>query len=703
MRFRFTHKLVTYLLVAVAFASVALGGEVPVALVIAFVLAMAASWFFEPDPRAFDRTTRWWNRGLLALLALVVADALRGGVVLEGFMTMLLALTVSRLFSRRTNQEYRQIAGLSFLMLLLGTLLNNGISFAPCFFLYIVLATWDLVFLHLRREMEENYLLKHSAAQRSERVEVERILNSRRVVGGSFLGGTALISVGVFLGATAIFALFPRIGLGFFLGAGRSATLLAGFAERVQLGQHGLIKDNPEVVMRVRLADRPAVPLRFRGAVFDRYEAGTWQHAQSASSRTLAGGRQVVGDGPPPWLVQDVFLEPLDSAILFAADRPVAVDVPERGPARPMPAMSVGHDGELRWPRYGAVRYRVYSSLWRPDAARLRAAHGPFAPAAATSLQLPADLPASIRDLAARLAAGRATVAEKVDAVARHLAGYRYTVDLVHDPARDPLEEFLFATRAGHCEYFSTAMAVLLRAMDVPARNVNGFLGGEWNAIGGFLAVRQGDSHSWVEVFYPGVGWVTHDPTPPAGQLAAAGGGFVTFRQALDTLHHHWLRWVIDYNLDRQAGVARRLARALRGKPLSPGMLGWRETAQALARAMGWALGAAFVGWAVWRFAVRVHRRSGPLLRPRPRPVAPIVRAYRRMLATLAKAGLPKRPAETPREFADRLAGHPGADIVARVTDAYYRVRYGGEPDDAPTIAALAEEVARLRALTTSG
>lgn len=706
MRFRSTHKLIVYLLVATAFVSLLLGEEVPPALTVLFSLAVVASWFSEPDPRTPDRGALWWNLGVIAALGLVVADALRGGVVMVGIVGFLLMLTVNRLFNRRTNNEYRQLIILSFFMLMLGTLLNNGLSFLPCFLVYIVLLTWNLVFVHLRREMEENYLLKHSEAQRSERVEVERILNSRRVVGGSFLGGTSLLSLGVFLSATVFFALAPRIGLGFFLGIARPGALLAGFSERITLGQHGVIKDNPQVVLRVELKERPTAPLRFRGAVFDRYQAGSWQHSLTARGRRLPSGRQPIGEGrPPPWLAQDVFLEPLDSTILFAADRPAAIDVPEGGPTSPPLDVIVGDDGELRARRVGAVRYRVFSAVEPPSDRSLRAARGPIPGSAGTdNLQLPPDLPRSVLELADRLARGRQTVAEKVESVLGTLRrDYVYSVDLVHDPRLDPLEEFLFVTRRGHCEYFSTAMAVLLRAMNVPARNVNGFLGGEWNALGGFLAVRHGDAHSWVEVFYPGVGWVTQDPTPPSGRLAVSGAGFATLRFALDTLRHHWLRWVVDYNLEKQAGAARALARVLRGKPLSRGMAGWREAGEAIAGSMVWLLGAAVAAWAVWRIQRRLRRRRGPALFAREAPHHPALRAYRRMLALLARQGLAKRPAETPREFAERLHDHPGAVLVARVTDAYYRLRFGGATGDPPEIEALWADVARLRALGTSG
>ena len=93
---------------------------------------------------------------------------------------------------------------------------------------------------------------------------------------------------------------------------------------------------------------------------------------------------------------------------------------------------------------------------------------------------------------------------------------FRYTLKLTGTPGRDPLAHFLFETRAGHCEYFASAMAVMLRAIGIPSREVNGFLPGEYNDLGGDYIVRASDAHSWVEAYFPGSGWITFDPTPPA-------------------------------------------------------------------------------------------------------------------------------------------------------------------------------------------
>src|SRR5205085_7955126 len=107
--------------------------------------------------------------------------------------------------------------------------------------------------------------------------------------------------------------------------------------------------------------------------------------------------------------------------------------------------------------------------------------------------------------------------ADAAAAIARWLAtALRYTRDLPGDVA-DPIADFLFVRRAGHCELFSSDLVLMLRSLGIPARNVTGYFGGR-RSDAGYYAVRAGDAHSWVEVYFPDVGFVRFDPTPPSSR-----------------------------------------------------------------------------------------------------------------------------------------------------------------------------------------
>src|SRR4029453_10130210 len=117
---------------------------------------------------------------------------------------------------------------------------------------------------------------------------------------------------------------------------------------------------------------------------------------------------------------------------------------------------------------------------------------------------------------------------------------------------------FLFNVKAGHCEYYSTAMTVLLRSRGIAARVVNGFLPGEYNEAAGAFTVRQSDAHSWVEVYFPETrAWVTFDPTPPAGRLEPTSSGITAklakYAEALELM---WFQYVVGYDKQEQRALA---------------------------------------------------------------------------------------------------------------------------------------------------
>jgi hypothetical protein len=303
-------------------------------------------------------------------------------------------------------------------------------------------------------------------------------------------------------------------------------------------------------------------------------------------------------------------------------------------------------------------------------------------------LQLPALAPA-IPALARRVAGAGRDPSEVAARLERFLQReFRYTLDIERVSQLDPLEEFLLVRRAGHCEYFAAAMAVMLRTLGVPSRVVNGFQRGEWNPYGQYYIVRYYDAHSWVEAYLPRAGWVTFDPTPRVSADMLA-GRTPTFLY-LDSLRLQWHRYVVNWSLrdqiravqSVQLGVAgvRRWSASLDAEGRA--RLG-RVAALAAVAAVG-AVGA----WSAWR-----HRRAGP--RPGRGPAPGF---YRRALRAAARRGLRPAPGETAREFSGRVAGLGPAmgEAFARVTALYERARFGASP---PSRAELEEIEACVAAL----
>jgi len=739
MRFALIHKAASYLMVGAGFSAAYFGGEVHTAVGVVFLCALIASWFWEPPRVDRDPLVRYWNVATVVVFVLSVAAVVvyDGDVILSAFH-FLAFLQLNKLFNRRISKDYLHAYVLSFLMLTLATTMNTELNYGVWFILYLVFTTWTLILFHLKREMEDNYLLKHSEdASRSRKVEIQRILNSRRIVGVPFLAATSGISVAAFLLSATLFFLFPRVGFGLFFANRRAGATIAGFSERVELGTFGLIRDNPSVVMRVEMkgADSLRVQglLRWRGATYDTYDGRRW----SRSSKRRRGLYKYEGSfyfrRPGVEAVrQDIYLEPLDTRLLFALDRPSRVEVHD-GP-RDLPQGAVyearanDYDDVLltvsstlsgtrvaRWTdpdRFvsnPAVHYTAWSDVDRPRDADLAADVLPYAPELlaelAPFLQRPQGLDPKVEELARRVVGRHSTVVGQARALEKHLrADYGYTTQLDRDERLAPLEDFLFVQRKGHCEYFATAMVVMLRSLGVPARYVSGFYGGHWNRFGQYLAVSHGDAHSWVEVFFPAQGrWFAFDPTPAGtGADRRRAGAYWTMLMYVDSLRLKWYRYVVEYDLNEQFQAVGRLRGWLpelfeQGGAAVPGVPSVRRVVR---ERRGMLVGLGVVASVAIGLVVVLLRRRR---RVRGRRVSASIhrstQLYLLLLRHLARRGHTKRPADTALEFQRLVEGGGTPDevaVVREVTGRYLATRFGGAPLPPADAGRLAERVRAL-------
>ncbi len=302
-----------------------------------------------------------------------------------------------------------------------------------------------------------------------------------------------------------------------------SPTAYPGFGDTVDLRARGALSDT--IVMRVR---SPQAAL-WRGQVYDTFDGTLWTTSDEttevlpisddATSLAVPLPRDTGASGGVPVrrVVQTFYVETQQPNVVFNAASPERVFFPANG---------------LRMDRYGSIRapilldpglvYSVISNVPAVDVEALRNAERIAAAASATPpadfghyLQLPADLPARDLQLASRITSGLTTTYEKVAAVERWLQlNTRYDLEVPTEPdGVDAVDHFLFETRRGFCEHIASAMVLLLRASGVPARFVVGFGPGERNPLTGYFDVREADAHAWVEVFYPGIGWMPSDPT----------------------------------------------------------------------------------------------------------------------------------------------------------------------------------------------
>jgi transglutaminase-like putative cysteine protease len=754
VRFRLAHKVATYLLASTAVFTLGTAGVVSALTLVLVVLLSAASWYADPETPLANGVARLGillNGLTLVFLAGAAFQVARSfpDVDLLPFINFVLFLLALKLFQRRSNRDYLQIFILSFLVLLAAAWLATSVVFIVGFGIYVVLATWTLVLFHLRREIEENYIVRHASESRTEQVTATRVLNSRRVVGAAFFASTGAVALLVLLGSSLVFAMVPRVGLGFILGGVRRPVGIAGFTDEVKLGMHGVIStDNQTVVLRAQIPpieaiasdqarERAIAALYWRGTVYDTYDKGQWLRSRDEQTRTRLGtlqspslsreywvsppleehparGRKAALEGTVEHTVEIVALS---HPVAFALDRPVLFDIPA-----PAPGAFTAVDLEPRWSdevslrmfrvnpanpfdRHQAMteflgaRYRAFSRLAdraHPD--RRSLAIEQLRPGALDNyLRVPASLSARLLGVSNEIMAGHATPVARVQAVVAWLRRtHGYTTNLKRNASiADPLEDFLFAEKDGHCEYFASAAAILLRMGGVPTRYVNGFLGGEWNDLRQAVTVRENRAHSWVEAYLGQEGWVRVDATP----ALARGSHMSAFRQVVDAAELFWGRWVVEYSASQQLLLAQKLghklgfsARGYGGGGQHRGALSRR---QALIAAGLLVLAIALIGqrkrFGRWRWSDRAADIGQ-------RPQAPIERVYHATLKRLAAAGQPRLPTETPHEYLERLRATKleGAAVLAQLTELYSSSCYGDVDVPPDVVADLRRETHQI-------
>jgi transglutaminase-like putative cysteine protease len=698
MRFGLIHRIMTDALAAlgvlavVSTASLSPWTNLVLVVGLAIAIAIPERWQGRPTLRHFATIAP------LALLLVQCARLVAGRSPLDVAVEFAALLQIVRIATRRGAAHDQQIIVLALLHFVAGTVLGGSLTYGLCFLGFLIVAPGALVLSHLRREVEGNY--RQGARDRTGLpVDVPRILRSRRVVGRGFLGVTCLLSVPILIFTTLLFLLFPRIGLSLLLLSHPHAGRMIGFSEHVDLGDVGVLRDDPTIALRFELHDLPDPPptrltLRLRGTAFDAYDGHAWlrtlrdvpragDHGTDASETVALFRNPKANDR-----VVAFDLEPIDPPVIFLPPRAVALRVRSPNAILLGDPLTVqrGPEDELRYSGSDVrgLRYDVYLAS---DDETLLETLGPGD--RARYLTLPADLAGRIADLAHVWTDGLPTAEAKATAIEQHLR-HDYGYDL-HSPSGgkpQPLDHFLFESRRGHCEFFSTAMAIMLRTVGIPSRNVTGFVGGTWNRFGHYYAVREGDAHSWVEAYVDESTrprWRTFDPTPVAGAqpIEPPGGVYYYLRDFVEALSQRWNTYVVGYDLHKQFRLFEDVARrydALRSKTGADKGLLDRATRSPTVGAM--ALLLFLAGYATWRRRrtrrspdERVSRGDAPDARAQS-----IVLLFRALESALHAQGI-SRPASLPplRHAQDlRTQHHPLGDEVMSLTQVYLQARFGG-------------------------
>ena len=627
----------------------------------------------------------------------------------------LIFVTLVRFYSAVSDRDGTFLAILSFAGILAAAVLTVDTAFLVFFFVFLLFGVATFVGMELRR----GAVGAVTPAPNSQPERDRRLTHAL-----SFAALT--VALGAMILGSGLFFFFPRFNAGYFGHASFSPSLMTGFSENVELGQIGEIKKNSAVVMRVQTGKPLGYErLRWRGIALTTFDGKRWTSLER-SAQTLSPSQDgwiymadpaQKTESPGPGILYTVYLEPLATDAIFVPGKVISLKGNFTGEGgNSFSAMRRAYifrdsTGTLLNPfhNYGAIRYAGFSRLPPLNATKLRMASTDYSPEIAeTYLQVPA-LDPRVPELARQITKYAKTPFDKALVIESYLRDrFTYTLNLSGKPGDDPLAHFLFETRAGHCEYFASAMTIMLRTLGIPAREVNGFLPGEYNDLGGDYIVRASDAHSWVEVYFPGNEWQVFDPTPAAPENS---GNFLTrLGQYADWLQITWSEWVIGSDFAHQLVLAQNLQQT--SKSWSETARNWFLKEQRASRkwmkswqfqhgAMGFllpvflvmllvALRFNLIAELIRRVRLYLQLRGAGSAQSNPQLAS---RLYSELLRVLARRGLLRVESQTPFEFAAAVNSPNLASPVREFTQIYAHARFGGAPCDTTRLRQLLDQI----------
>lgn len=685
---------------------------------------------------------------------------------------ILIYLEIILLFQRKEDRTYWSLMTLSLLQVIVAAALNLGLSFGFLLGLYVLVAISAMTLFYALRatrpfEAKHGILPDRYAASDAgsevfrgdNRGELaSQVLNRplfRRLV--RMVGATALVTVFLF------FAI-PRYSSTVWENEPQASVATVGFTEEVRLDDLSRILESSEQVMRVEFTELDGSPYHvdgdpyFRGTVLSDYkESGFWRQFRSDHA-TGAFSRQRPLD-LAEICIQRVTLQMGSHSVLFNV-----------APAYPITETPNGlrlnsHTRQLTLSEddvreRGTMQYALGTSAFRNGWQR------DLVPVIRDIFQVDGDPARAVYDddywrnrfpgifqVASSVIADQglqqANTFEKAKALEAHFRTprlYRYALEMSQDrdPQLDPIEDFVANHRTGHCEYFASALTLMLRSQKIPARMVVGYKGGDFNTVGHYYIVRQLHAHAWVEAYIApdqipddekdsfedrGLGaWLRLDPTPDGIEMVTANRAWplvTTIREVADYCQVLWDDYVLGLNATRQQEAIydpinrslRSLVDAVLGEATWPERweaikLAFREmlSGRWLRQPLSWLVLIAVVAivWFrryLWRALMRLN--DCRIRRPRgPGRARFRVEVYERLAKLLARHGFRRAPQQTQLEFASavgrelsRRDGIGSCDRVPlNVTEAFYRIRFGGEELTRAEFQALSTQLLELEA-----
>ena len=628
------------------------------------VTASAVAWKWQKQ-----NWGNFWEIASFGYLLFFIVDLFRiSGSLAPSLVHLFTFILVNKLFNLRSSRDYYQLFLLTFLTVLAATSISVEIEMFYMIVAYIVLLVWNIASLTLYREWMQS----------------RETYFPFSLFSVPYLLLVLTATILTFGCAMAIFFIMPRMQLGFFSNLKQQkAQYISGFSQKVELGEISSIQSDPDVAMRVRISGGVSGKVSpfikyWRGIAFDHYDGKSW-------SSTVPGARRLFDDssnyfyaskfsGTGESLIhQEFYMEPLDTRVIFGLDRVVRFH---------------GIFGQIARDANGTFtatsRPKTYD-VWsvQPDFQQIKKGADTIPDAIRRYyLQLPFRS-ARIESLARQVSGTGKSNFERAVALRNYLQKtYSYSTSDLPAQSSDPVSEFLFVKKTGHCEYFASSLVVMLRYLGIPARLVNGFREGEYNAIGDFYIIRNSDAHSWAEA-YVGGQWVLMDASPIESDISGFSlFAFLNPRRVLDSLSFFWDRYILIYSGQDQIDALQSIQdqyRAIRGKfrERYPIAEPWSTVLLRLWKTSGARMALVFISGILLFVASRllIRQRRQVLMSRTP------ILFYQEMLSILSKKGYTRPAYATPAEFLktiEKRIPEEGRPYLQQLTDLFYRARFGG-------------------------
>jgi transglutaminase-like putative cysteine protease len=774
MNFDNYFRLISYGFIASAFSGLALTGELYAIPTTLYGLAFTFCFYADTKGATRFRLREWMWRLLTALyIPFMIVDATIFTNRVMALVHLSLFASAAKLFQNKTDRDWIFLYLIAFFQMLLASGLTFNATFIASLMAFLFFFISTLAAFEIRRTRrsvamsQEEVILRSKPAwfgnthakneEASGSSATQRVRRVRYLLGASLAQSLIILAL-----ALPFFFMIPRFGSGNLASNFGENKTLTGFSENVELGKVAEIKQSTRAVMRVELNNKPSRYIRWRGVALEHYNGKAWSLNLSALKNNRysqsTGGQKSNSEDPQvdlnskqvhplqssayeeplkdELLVQTITLEPLNTGTIFASRTAKSLLIQLRN-VRQDKLTNALSSLELKGRNY----YTVTSNINVPseDDLRNHNANDYHEDIRTLYLQKP-EVPKDkiqfdprIRKLAQEVTVGAKNNYDKARAIEKYLkTEFHYSLDLKIG-SDDPLSEFLFNVKEGHCEYFATAMVMMMRSIGIPARIVNGFQMGEYNSFNDRYTVRESDAHSWVEVYFlpsttgldaergvssaqknsdfPAKGkWVEFDPTPSSGLNDYSQGGLrASLRKYMDAMEVFWLDYVVTLDREEQASLMveiqhrlldfknQALAYSKAAKAwITQKVFSFFDTKNWTSRdfikfgsgvgllgvlLFGLYISVAYLkrrnlkptGYNPWWYRVFILPILRRIKRRKRDHRASAVLFYEQMLAISARAGLKKAPEQTPLEFASAS----GYSQIRELTAVYNRVRFG--------------------------